>query len=297
LPELPFLTLLVENLRPRVLGRTIEGVLVRSVSVLKTFDPPITALRGARIIDIRRRGKYLLFDLDPPLTMVMHLRRNGRLKIMPRPEGRKARGGRVQAGAWAGRDLALIVRLDGGTDLVMIEMGPKKSASVWLCRAGTEIAGPLAGLGVEPLSPQFTPEALAPMMRSERMRLKSFLLLQRYVVGIGNAYADEILWEARLSPQAMTSALTEEEIGALHGAIVSTFERAIEGHRRDLGDALPMAEPPVLLSVHRHGGEPCPRCGTPIAVIFYEDRETYYCPACQAGGKVYADRRRSRLLR
>jgi formamidopyrimidine-DNA glycosylase len=280
-----------------VRGRTIEDVLVRSVSVLKTVDPPITALRGARIVDVRRRGKYLLFDLDPPLTLVMHLRRNGRLKSVPRPDGRQARGGRAPAGAWGGRDLALIVRLDGETDLVMIEMGPKKSASVWLCRAGTEIAGPLAGLGVEPLSPQFTPEALGPMLRSERMRLKPFLLLQRHVVGIGNAYADEILWEARLSPQAMTSALRDGEISALHGAIVSTLERAVEGHRRELGDALPMAEPPGLLSVHRHGGEPCPRCGTPIAVIFYEDRETYYCPACQAGGRVYADRRRSRLLR
>jgi formamidopyrimidine-DNA glycosylase len=291
MPELPFLTVLAENLRPHVEGRTVEDVLVRSASVLKTFDPPVTALRGARVAGVRRRGKYLLLDLTPGIVLVMHLMRNGRLLI--------ARGARVpgrRAGR-GGRDVALIVALDGGADLVMVERGPKKAASVWVCRAGEEATGPLAGLGVEPLSAACTPEALLRMLRAERMQLKTFLLSQRHLAGIGNAYADEILWEARLSPHAVTAALAEDDVARLHGAVTATLRRAIEAHRQDLAGALPMAEPPGLLSVHRRGAAPCPRCGTPIAVIYYDERETYYCPTCQTGGRVYADRRRSRLFR
>ncbi len=332
MPELPFLTVLAENLSAGVRGRTIEGVLVRSASVLKTFDPPITGILGMQITGVRRRGKYVLIactreggcpeadprdsrtprvgdaggdaatDLPPSnaaapstvaapsIVLVMHLMRNGRVQLVPRPVGR-------DASTRGGRDLALVIALCGGTDLRMIEMGPKKAASVWLYRAGEEARGPLAALGVEPLSDGCTPEALAPMLREERMRLKPFLLSQRHMTGIGNAYADEILWEARLSPQALTTALADPEIARLHAATVTTLERAIDAHRADLAGALPMKEPLSLLRVHRHGNEPCPRCGTPIAVIYYEDRETYYCPSCQAGGKVYADRRRSRLLR
>lgn len=290
MPELPFLTVLAENLRPYVEGRTVEDVLVRSASVLKTFDPPVAALRGARVAGVRRRGKYLLLDLTPGLVLVMHLMRNGRLRIAPSP-------GPARRAVPGGRDVALIVAFDSGTDLVMVERGPKKAASVWVCRAGEETAGPLAGLGVEPLSAECTPASLLRMLRVERMQLKTFLLSQRYLVGIGNAYADEILWEARLSPHAVTAALAHDAAARLHGAVTGTLRRAIEAHRRDLAGALPMAEPPGLLSVHRRGAEPCPRCGTPIAVIYYDERETYYCPTCQTGGRVYADRRRSRLFR
>ncbi len=297
MPELPFLTVLAENLAAEVRGRTIEEVLVRSASVLKSVDPPITGLRGAQITGIRRRGKFLLFDLRPPLELVMHLMRNGRLQLTPRSAEHPAGSpGRTLRGP-ASRDLALIIGLEGGTDLRMIEMGARKAASVWLFHAGDELAGPLAHLGVEPLSGECTSEALARMLRGERMRLKPFLLSQRHLAGIGNAYADEILWEARLSPQALTTALTDEEAARLHEGLVTALGGAVEAHRADLAGALPMKEPLGFLRVHRHGKEPCPRCGTPIAVIYYEDRETYYCPECQTGGRVYADRRRSRLLR
>jgi len=285
-PELPFITVLAENLWPLIEGRAIQDVLVRSVSVLKTFEPPITTLRGRGITHIHRRGKLLVFGLAGGSIMVMHLRRNGRLQVLPASKGRTA------------KDLALALALEGGVDLRMIELGPKKAASVWLF-ASDEAAegGPLAGLGAEPLSPQFTPEALAGMLRRERNQAKRFLTLQRHVAGIGNTFADEILWEARLSPQAMTTSLDDDEVSRLHTAIVGVLEEAVASHRKEFAGELPMREPLHLLRVHRHGREPCPRCGTPIAVIFYEDRETYYCPACQAGGRVYADRRRSRLLR
>jgi formamidopyrimidine-DNA glycosylase len=287
MPELPFITVLAENLWPEVRGRTIQDVLVRGASVLKTFEPPITSLVGREIRGIRRRGKLLLFDLTQDLVMVMHLRRNGRLQIAPGRSGR------------TGKDVAFVVVFQDGTELRLIELGPKKAASVWLFRAGDEggSGGPLDGLGVEPLSEEFTPDLLAGMLQKERTALKHFLTVQRYIVGIGNAYSDEILWEARLSPQVMTTALGGAEIERLHQAIVGTLRRAVDVHRAGLAGTLPMKEPLEFLVVHRHGKEPCPRCGAPIAVIYYEDRETYYCPTCQTGGKVYADRRRSRLLK
>ncbi len=290
MPELPFLTVLAENLEREVHGRAARDVLVRSVSVLKTFDPPITALSGMRITAVRRRGKYLLVEFGADLVLVMHLMRNGRLQLA-------GGDGRVPPPGRTAKDLALVLALDDGRDLRMIEIGPKKRAAVWLCRRGEEIGGPLAGLGLEPLSPLFTPGALARMLRGAHVRLKLFLVSQREVVGIGNAFADEILWAARLSPQAMADRLDAAAADRLHAAIVGTLSRAVDEHRREFGGTLPMKEPLHLLAVHRHGKEPCPRCGTPIAVIYYEDRETYYCPTCQSAGKVYADRRRSRLLR
>ena len=286
MPELPFVTVVVENLAPLVAGRTVEDVVVRGVSVLKTVQPSIADLHGRQIAGVRRRAKLLLLDVTDGLVLVIHLRRNGRLRAVPRGTGRTA------------RDLALVLALDRGPDIQMIEMGPKKAASVWLFPADRlDTAGPLAGLGIEPLSPEFTRAALAGALRRARMRLKAFLVTQRYVVGIGNTYADEILWEARLSPQAMTTTLDEDEVRRLHHAITAILERGIDVHRSAAAGGLPMKEPLEGLAVHRKGGEPCPRCGTRIAVIYYEDRETYYCPACQAEGKVYADRRRSRLLR
>ncbi|HXX38724.1 MAG TPA: DNA-formamidopyrimidine glycosylase family protein [bacterium] len=291
MPELPFLTVLAENLERQVRGRVIEDVIVRGVSLLKTVDPPIGVVRGARITGVRRRGKYLLLDLAPGFVLAVHLMRNGRLRFASRDgEGRRPAAG-------VGRDLALVLALDDGRELRLVEMGPKKRAALWLCRQGEEEAGPLAGLGAEPLSDAFTPEALAGMTRGAHVRLKLFLTTQRFVVGIGNAYADEILWAARLSPQALADRLEPEAVGRLHAAMTGTLSRAVAAHRDGLGDALPMKEPVRLLAVHRHGKEPCPRCGTPIAVIYYEERETYYCPTCQTGGRVYADRRRSRLLR
>ena len=286
MPELPFVTVLIENLRPLVEGRVIEDVIVRSVYVLKTADPPITSLTGRRIMSIHRRGKLLVFHLSDGLVMVMHLRRNGRLQVLPRGKARTA------------KDLAITFELGGGNDLRLIEIGPKKAASVWVVPAEQEAGGEaLAGLGIEPLSAAFTRDALAALFREARMHLKRFLTLQRYLVGIGNAFSDEILWAARLSPQTMTDALTDEQVARLHQAIGEVLEEAIAAHRKEFIGTLPMREPAHLLRVHRHGKEPCPRCGTPIAVIYYEDRETYYCPTCQAGGRVYADRRRSRLFK
>jgi hypothetical protein len=168
MPELPFVTVLIENLQPKVEGRTIVDVIVRSVYVLKTADPPIASLTGRRIEHISRRGKLLVFHLTDGLVMVMHLRRNGRLQVFPRGKARTA------------KDLAITLMLDDGNDLRLIEVGPKKAASLWVFPAGQEAGGKqpgseaLAGLGIEPLTPAFTRDALAAMLREARTHLKRF---------------------------------------------------------------------------------------------------------------------------
>lgn len=284
MPEIPFVETLVGNLAPRVAGRTIRAIQVRSPSLLKTVDPSLSAVQGETIRSVRRRGKLLLFDLTGSLVMIVHLMRDGRLTITPsrqRPT----------------RDVALVLTLDG-EDLRLVEGGPKKRAGLYLRRTGeVEQTEPVAGLGVEPLSEDFTPEGLSAMLDQAAMQVKRFLGTQRYLAGIGNAYGDEILWEARLSPFASSQALRAEERSRLYAAIREVLARSVEEHRRHFGDALPMREPPALLRAHRRAGEPCPRCGTPIAAVYYSEKETYYCPTCQTRGKVYADRRLSRLLK
>lgn len=285
MPEIPFIETLVTNLRPRVSGQTIREVQLRSVSLLKTFDPPVAAIPGTTIEGIRRRGKLILFDLSGGVVMIVHLMRDGRLQVVP-------------SGQRAGRDAALLLPLDGGESLRLVELGPKKRAGLYLRRrAELEHTEPLGGLGLEPLDDAFTPAALTGMLAQASKQLKRFLGMQRHLAGIGNAYGDEILWEARLSPFALTGHLTAAERSLLHTAIRGVLSRSIEEHRQHFGDELPMREPVGLLRVHRRGGEPCPRCGTAVAAVYFSERETYYCPQCQTGGKVYADRRLSRLLK
>lgn len=285
MPEIPFVETLVANLRPRVGDRTIRGVHLRSVSLLKSVDPPVGAVLGATIEGVRRRGKLILFDLSGALVLLFHLMRDGRLTV-------------VSSRQRATKDVAMILQLDGGEDLRLVELGPKKRAGVYVRRAA-EVAQtePAGGLGTEPLDPAFTSDALAAMLDAAKMQVKRFLGTQRYLAGIGNAYGDEILWEARLSPFAPTQNVKLEERARLHAAIRTVLERSIDEHRAHFGDDLPMREPVDLLRVHRRAGEPCSRCGTPVAAVYFSEKETYYCPGCQTGGKVYADRRLSRLLK
>lgn len=285
MPELPFIQVLTENLDREVRGRTIARLRLYSPSLLKTFEPPLTAIQGRRIEGVRRIAKLVIVDLEGELSLALHLMRHGRIQIGPP----RARGG---------KDLALGLGLDDGREVRVVEIGPKKRASVYVLRTSTMVEfEPIAGLGLDPLDSGFSAERLEAMLAGETAQLKRFLTLQRYVTGIGNAYSDEILWEARLSPFIRADGLKPADVRALHAAIVGTLGRALEEHRRHFDAQLPSREPLELLRVHRHGGEPCPRCGTPIAEIAYAEKETYYCPPCQTGGKVYADRRMSRLLK
>jgi formamidopyrimidine-DNA glycosylase len=285
MPELPFIQVLTENLDREVRERTIARVGLHSPSLLKTFEPPLGAIQGRRIRAVRRVAKLVILDLEGDLSLAFHLMRHGRVQIGPP----RARGG---------KGLALGLGLDDGREVRVVELGPKKRASVYVLRTSTlaEVE-PIAGLGMDPLDPGFSVERLRAMLAGETAQLKRFLTLQRYVTGIGNAYSDEILWEAPLSPFVRADRLKPADARTLHAAIVATLRRALEEHRRHFDAELPTREPLELLRVHRHGGEPCPRCGTPIAEIAYAEKETYYCPTCQTAGKVYADRRMSRLLK
>jgi formamidopyrimidine-DNA glycosylase len=283
-PELPFLQVLAENLDAQARGRTITAARLYSVSLLKTFDPPLSALEKRRLIGVRRVGKLIVLDAGE-VSLVLHLMRDGRVQIgAPRTR--------------PGKDLALGLRLDGADELRLVEAGPKKRASAYVVRTAEMLEQePVHGLGVDPFAPDLQPNRLREMLRGEPAQLKRFLILQRYVTGIGNAYSDEILWEARLSPFMAASRLSAAQAAGLLDAMRVVLGRALEEHRAHFGETLPSREPPELLRVHRHAGEPCPRCGTPIAQVAYAERETYYCPRCQTGGKVYADRRMSRLLK
>lgn len=285
MPELPFLQVLAENLDAQVGGRTIAALRLHSPSLLRTVDPPLGALNGRRIEGARRTAKLIVIEFSGDLALVLHLMRDGRVQVgAPR--------------ARPGKDLALAMRLDDGREVRVVELGPKKRAAAYvLRRAAMAAQEPLAGLGLDPFDPAFTPERLEIWLADEPARLKRFLTLQRSITGVGNAYSDEILWEAHLSPFLPARRLGAGEVRVLHQAILRTLQRALEEHRAHFGDALPSKESPELLRVHRHSGEPCPRCGTRIAEVAYTEKETYYCPACQTGGKVYADRRMSRLLK
>jgi formamidopyrimidine-DNA glycosylase len=291
MPELPFIQVLVENLSSLIIGRTIQHVHLTSPSVLKTFEPPLSEVSGRSVETVRRAGKLIILDLNGGLSIVFHLMKNGRLQIRPARE----RGQRVQRPS---KDVGLIVTLDDGRELRFVEIGPKKRAALYVLRTeGMSERDPLEGLGVDPCSDQFTAGRLTDMLASDTGQLKHFLTLQRYITGIGNAFSDEILWEAYLSPFVRTTKLTPDEITRLYRGIRSTLDRGLDEHRLEFGTDLPVKESLRLLRVHRHGGEPCPRCGTKIAQVAFAEKETYYCPTCQTGGKVYADRRLSRLLK
>lgn len=284
MPELPFLQVLAENVDAQIRGRTVTAARLYSVSLLKSLDPPLSALVGRRLTGSRRIAKLIVLQTET-LSLVLHLMRDGRVQIgAPRTR--------------PGKDLALGLRLEGGQELRVVERGPKKRASAYVVPTG-ELAArePAAGLGIDPFAQELTAARLHEMLRGESAQLKRFLTLQRYITGIGNAYSDEILWEARLSPFVAAKRLDGTAAAALLAAIRRTLHRALQEHRAHFGEALPAREPVELLRVHRHAGEPCPRCGTPIAEVAYAERETYYCPSCQTGGKVYADRRMSRLLK
>lgn len=287
MPELPFIEVLTENLGPRLVGRTIGRVHLASPSVLKTFEPPLDQVRGRTIEAVRRVGKLIILDLDDGLSIVFHLMRNGRMQV--RPAARAPR---------PSKDVALVMSLDDGFALRFVEIGPKKRAALYVTATeGMVDRDPLEGLGVDTLSHLFTPDRLRNSLAADAGQLKHFLTLQRYITGIGNTFSDEILWEAQLSPFVLTTKLATADIARLYQAVRGTLHRALEEHRREFGKELPVKEPLHLLRVHRHAGEPCPRCGTKIAQIAFAEKETYYCPTCQTGGKVYADRRLSRLLR
>ena len=285
MPELPDVTIYVEAIARRVIGQPFTGYAIRSVFALRSVDPPLDALIGRDVLAVRRLGKRIVFDVDGDLHLVIHLMIAGRFRWIPT-------GARVKVPA---RIALAELQFASGT-LVLTEAGTKRRASIHLVRGAAALA-PFERGGLEPL--EATRDAFAERLALENHTLKRSLTDPRLFSGIGNAYSDEILHRARLSPLKLTSRLSAEEATRLHEATQATLTEWTERLRAEVGDGFPEKVTAFHdgMAVHGRYREPCPVCGTAVQRIRYRDNETNYCPRCQTEGRLLADRALSRLLR
>jgi formamidopyrimidine-DNA glycosylase len=281
MPELPEVEITARLLDRALAGAEIESVAAPGINALKTFDPPLSRLAGQRIAAVRRRGKHVIVETDGELALLIHLMSAGRLQLYDKRAGPRDRTSR------------LLVRLTDGRELRLREFGSKQAAWVKLLPAGElEQDEALATLGPEAWP---DPPPLAELLDAPRP-LHTLLRDQRTIAGIGRSWVDEILWRAQLSPFKRGSDLDEGERTLLREAIVATLTDALAHYEQNV--TLPVPDKlPMPLEVHRHEGEPCPRCGTTLKSVHFEDYVIAYCPACQTDGRVLKDRRLSRLLR
>jgi formamidopyrimidine-DNA glycosylase len=288
MPELPEIEAYLSALRPRVFpgpgsGAVLDEVRVASFSLLRSFDPPLDATFGRRVTGLGRLGKRIVFDLDGDLHLVLHLMVAGRLHW---GEERKPLPRKYALAAFD---------FDSGT-LTLTEAGTKRRASLHVVRGAEGVAALDPG-GIEVIGSSF--EAFADAVTAERHTLKRALTDGRRLSGIGGAFADEMLHRARLSPMQMNTNLTEDQLRTLHDAAVDVMTEWTARRVAEVGDGFPekvTAFHPEM-AVHGKFGQPCPVCGTTVQRIVYADRETNYCPGCQTGGKLLADRALSRLLK
>jgi formamidopyrimidine-DNA glycosylase len=274
-PELPEIEAWRRALDRAVSAFPIERAGPAHIATLKTFDPPLTALEGRRLAGAERRGKRLLFPTeDGELVLLVHLMTAGRLRFL-------------SAGEKGPKQPAFRLAFGGGSQLVLTEAGAKKRAGVWLLEPEAAEAE-LAHLGPDALG--LGAERLGELLRAESRRLHPLLRDQRVLAGIGRAWSNEILHAAQLSPFALSSQLSGDEVERLAAAIDAELARGLELRERGAKDA-------KVYRVHNRLGEPCHVCGTPLARVDYEEHTIYYCPRCQTGGRVLKDRRLSRLLR
>ena len=283
MPELPDITVYVEALNRRVAGARLEDVRLKSPFLLRSVDPPISALKGRRVAEVRRLGKRIVFVFDDELYLVLHLMIAGRLKW--RDAGKKPTG-KIDLAAFD---------FSTGT-LLLTEAGSKKRASLHVVAGASGLSTFDRG-GLEVLAA--TPNEFAERLTSESHTVKRALTDPRLFSGIGNAYSDEILHRARLSPVKLTRRLTPEETRTLFEATRATLIEWTERLRAETGDGFPEKVTAFrdAMAVHGRYGEPCPVCGTSVQRIRYADNETNYCPTCQTDGKLLADRALSRLLK
>jgi formamidopyrimidine-DNA glycosylase len=283
MPELPDITLYLSQLTPRILHQPLIRLTIRSPFVLRSVDPPPSALEGRRVVGLTRMGKRIVFSLEGDLFVVIHLMIAGRFRWYP--PGKKAGGKLV---------LAVFEFPDGV--LFLTEAGTKRRASIHLV-AGKDALQQFERGGLEVLEADLA--SFRKRLTSENHTLKRSLTDPRLFSGIGNAYSDEILHRARLSPLAHTSRLTEEEIATLYQATRTTLQDWIDRLSQETGEAFPEKVTAFRegMAVHGRFGEPCPDCGSPVQRIRYADNETDYCARCQTGGRLLADRALSRLLK
>ncbi len=284
MPELPEVEITVRLLDAAAKGATVSYARAPGINALKTFDPPLSAIEGERIVAVGRRGKHLIVHTSAELALLIHLMSAGRLQLFDKPAGPRERTSR------------LVVGLDDGRELRLREFGSKQAAWVKLLRAGAlEGDDALATLGPEAWPDPGAPERLAELLDAPRP-LHALLRDQHVIAGIGRSWVDEILWQARLSPYKRGGDLDAPEAERLRAAIVEVLGGALAHYEQAI--SLPIPDKlPMPLRVHRRQGEPCPRCATTLQAVHFEDYVIAYCPSCQTEGRVLKDRRLSRLLR
>ena len=285
-PELPEVQALVDFLDERVVGHVVARVDVASIAVLKTFDPPITGLAGLTVKGAGRRGKFLDLDVDG-LHLVTHLSRAGWLHWRDELPALPPKPGKGP--------IALRVHLDTGGGFDLTEAGTQKRLAVYVVRDPEDVPG-IARLGPEPLAPDFTVERFAELLEGQRTQIKGLLRDQGVIAGIGNAYSDELLHAAKLSPFAPASGIERERLQTLYDAIRTVLGDAVE-RSRGLAAADLKGEKKSNLAVHGRTGLPCPVCGDVVREVSFADSSLQYCATCQTGGKPLADRRMSKLLK
>ncbi len=282
MPELPDIEVYADHLRRRVVGQPLEGARVKSAFLVRTFDPPLKATFGKRVTGIDRMGKRLVFHLEDDLHIVLHLMIAGRLRW--RERGAKLPG-----------KLGLAAFDFPNGTLLLTEASPKKRASLHVVR-GREALAALDPGGLEPLGS--TLKSFTEALLRESHTVKRSLTDPHLFSGIGNAYSDEILWRAKLSPLKLTGKLTPEEIARLHDAVQASLREWTVRLAKETGDDFPENVTAFReeMAVHGKYGKPCPACGSPVQRIAYADNEANYCAKCQTGGKLLADRSLSRLM-
>ncbi|WP_030584591.1 Fpg/Nei family DNA glycosylase [Streptomyces globisporus] len=286
MPELPEVEALRVFLDDHLVGKEIARVLPLAISVLKTYDPPLTALEGTRVASVARHGKFLDIEAGG-LHLCTHLARAGWLRwkdSFPAAPPRPGKG-----------PLALRLVTTDGDGFDLTEMGTKKSLSVHLVHDPMDVPG-IARLGPDPLADAFDRDGFAALLAGERRQIKGALRDQSLIAGIGNAYSDEILHVAKMSPFKRTADLTEDDVTRLYTALRTTLRDAVQRSSGVEAGKL-KAEKKTGMRVHGRTGEACPVCGDTILEVSFSDSSLQYCPTCQTGGKPLADRRLSKFLK
>jgi DNA-formamidopyrimidine glycosylase len=291
-PELPEVESLTADLRERAVGRVIDRADIAEFSVLKTYEPALTALHGAVITGVARYGKFLDLIVEQPaggtkLHLITHLARAGWLRWredLPAEPPRPSKS-----------PLAFRLRFEDGAGFDLTEAGTRKRLAVYLVTDPMAVPG-IASLGPDPLAPDFTVDVLAGLLAGRRTQIKGVLRDQKIIAGIGNAYSDEVLHAAKMSPFKLASSLSADELAELHQVIVTTLRTAIE-RSAGLAASELKAEKKAGLAVHGRAGQACPVCGDVVREVSFADSALQYCATCQTGGKPLADRRLSKLLK
>jgi formamidopyrimidine-DNA glycosylase len=286
MPELPEVEALSRALDERTRGLEVDRCELAAFAALKTFDPPLEAIVGETVTSCRRRGKYLCFGLGE-LWLVVHLARGGWVKWYESLPPARAKPGRTP--------LALRLGLSDGSGMDITEMGTEKRLAIWVVHDPDEIEA-VATLGPDPLEVSFDVDALSKLLSAQTGTVKNALTRQSVIAGVGNAYSDEALHMAKLSPFKPAAKLDHGEVAALHEALRQVLAEAVE-RSRGLEPRELKGDKKRSMRVHGRTGERCPECGDTVREVSFATKSLQYCPTCQTGGKVLADRRLSRLLK